>query len=79
MGESASEVARLRQQIAAEIESMQHGFQGFAVGITRHEFIRTRMERIGNHQDELAEHVGPDDAITIVCELYITTIASRRK
>ncbi len=73
MDESVSEVARLREQIAAEIEAMHRGFKSFAVGTARHEFIRARMERIGGHQDQLAEHLGPKDAATFVCELYITT------
>lgn len=73
MGESVSEVARLREQITAEIEAMHRGFESFAVGCARHEFIRARMERIGGHQNQLAQHLGPEDAATFVCELYITT------
>ncbi|HZO72396.1 MAG TPA: hypothetical protein VFB60_09350 [Ktedonobacteraceae bacterium] len=72
MDERGSEVARLREQITAEIEAMHRGFKSFAVGVARHEFIRARMERIGGHQDLLAEHLGPEDAATFVCELYIT-------
>ncbi len=71
MGRYVSEVARLRQSIEAEIEAMHRGFSSIAVGTARHEFIRIRMERIGNQQDELAEHVGPNTAASIVCELYI--------
>ncbi|MBO0778133.1 MAG: hypothetical protein J2P37_04825 [Ktedonobacteraceae bacterium] len=66
-----SEVARLRQRIAEEIESMQNGFSGFAAGVARHDFIRARMEQIGDHQDELAEYIGDTDAAHLVCELYI--------
>ncbi len=74
MDKSVSEVARLRQQIADELEAMQRGFKGFAAGVARHEFIQARMERIGGSQEELAEYVGQDDAATMVCKLYIDTM-----
>ncbi|HLG75294.1 MAG TPA: hypothetical protein VKX46_02695 [Ktedonobacteraceae bacterium] len=74
MKESVSEVARLRQQIAEEIESMRRGFKDFAAGITRHEFIRARMEQIGDHQEALAMHVGPSAAASTVCKLYIDIV-----
>jgi hypothetical protein len=74
MHESVSEVARLRQQIEGEIEAMQRCFQDFAAGVARHEFIRARMEQIGDRQDELATFVGAGDAAYMVCELYINTI-----
>jgi hypothetical protein len=69
--EGKSDVARLRQQITDEIESMQRGFSGFAAGVARHDFIKARMEQIGDHQDELAEYLGDNDAAHVVCELYI--------
>jgi hypothetical protein len=71
MNEYVSEVAQLRQRIEDEIESMQRGFSAFAAGVARHDFIRARMERIGNHQDQLAKHVGQNQAANIVCEAYI--------
>lgn len=71
MYEHKSEVMQLCQNIEAEIEAMQSGFSAFAVGVARHEFIRSRMERIGNQQDQLAKHVGENAAATMVCELYI--------
>lgn len=73
---SESEVAKLRQQIEEEIESMQRGFTGYAAGGARHDFIRAKMERIGGHQDELAEYLGDDDAAHMVCELYINTMST---
>ena len=66
-----SEVAQLRQQIELQLEAMQHGLQGFAVGTSRHAFIVARMERIGAYQDRLAEQVGESAAIQIVCSLYV--------
>lgn len=74
MKESASEVARLRQQIAEELEAMQRGFKEFAAGVARHDFIRAHMEQIGDHQEELAGYIGQNDAAHIVCKLYIDTV-----
>lgn len=76
MDSSASEVARLRQQIEEEIEAMQRGFKGFAAGVARHDFIRARMDRVGDHMDELAQHVGSGDATQITCEIYIHTMTN---
>lgn len=76
MSEHISEVALLRQHIEEEIEAMQRGFSAFAAGVARHEFIRVRMESIGDHQDQLAEYVGQNQAAHIVCELYISKVAN---
>lgn len=73
MGQNGSEVARLRQSIEEEIEAMHRGFSAVAAGTARHEFIKSRMERIGSQQDQLAEHVGSSTAANIVCELYINS------
>lgn len=77
MNGCVSEVARLRQQIAEEIEAMQRGFKGYASGTARHEFIHARMEQIGGHQDALAAFVGQDDAVTLVCELYMSKVTGK--
>jgi hypothetical protein len=66
-----SEVVRLRHQIELELETMQRAMTGFAMGTARHEFIRLRMDRLGEIQDELAVHVGEADAMKMVCTLYI--------
>jgi hypothetical protein len=53
-----SDVQRLREQIALEIQAMHTGFQGIAVGVAKHQFIEARMHRIGEYEDQLAEHLG---------------------
>jgi uncharacterized protein YjiK len=65
-----SEVAQLRQHIELQLEAMQRGLQGFAMGAARHAFIVARMERIAVYQDRLAEQVGESAATQIVCSLY---------
>lgn len=72
-----SEVARLRQQIEQEIESMRMDFTGYAAGGARHDFIRAKMERVGGHQEKLAENIGEKQAAMAVCEIYIRVMLLR--
>ena len=65
-----SEVARLREQIELQIEAMYRGMHGFATGSTRHAFIRARLDRIDRYQQDLARHIGEDDATQVLCGLY---------
>ena len=71
---SESEVARLRRQIESELEAMQRGMHGFALGSSRHQFIHKRMERVGSCQDKLIAVVGEDEADEIVYGIYCQTI-----
>ncbi|HYU73488.1 MAG TPA: hypothetical protein VEL31_12480 [Ktedonobacteraceae bacterium] len=66
-----SEVQRLREQIELEIQAMHHGFQGIAVGVTKHQFIEARMHRIGQYEDQLAEHIGKEQATALTCQVYM--------
>ncbi|MBV9690633.1 MAG: hypothetical protein JO202_13100 [Ktedonobacteraceae bacterium] len=66
-----SEVAQIRQRIEQELEAMRLGMSGLAMGVARHSFIHARMERIGEYQDKLTEHVGEKSANKIVCALYM--------
>lgn len=72
--ENKSEVALLRQRIEQEIEAMQRGLSGFATGVARHQFIHTRMERVGEVQDELAARVGAHEAMQFVCRTYVNAM-----
>ena len=68
-----SEVARIRAQIEAECEGMRRGLYGFAI-TAQHQFIHARYERLGQLQDELAAHVGEQEATRQVVELYINAL-----
>jgi hypothetical protein len=63
-----SEIARVRQQIAAEYLSAQLGLSGLAEGITRHCFITVKMERMGASFETLAQMMGKEQAIQIVAQ-----------
>src|SRR5579875_1107416 len=62
MDKNGSEVARIRQQIEEELEAMQLGFSGLAAGSAGPDFMRARMEQVGNCVDELAQHSGSANA-----------------
>lgn len=66
-----SEIARLREQIELELEAMQRGMRGLALGTARHSFIQKRMQRIEVYQDTLADEVGDTTATQMVCKLYV--------
>jgi hypothetical protein len=63
-----SEIARMRQTIAAEYLSAQLGLFGLAEGTSRHSFITTKMERMGESFETLAQMIGKEQAIQIVAE-----------
>lgn len=69
-----SEVARIRQQIELELLALRHGLTGVASGYARHDFINSRMDRIGLCQRSLARYVGDQDALLTVCQLYQETM-----
>ncbi len=68
MQTNISEVARVRQYIAAEYLSAQLGLSGLAEGTTRHSFITNKMERMGESFETLAEMMGKEQAIQVVAE-----------
>jgi hypothetical protein len=61
-----SEVARIRQQVAAEYQAGRNGLRGLSQGSCTHQFINARMVRICELQEELEQFVGVRQAIQIV-------------
>jgi len=72
--EHGSEVARLLQQIDQECEAAQRGLTGLAWGTARHDFITARLDRIVACQEQLATHVGEEEAVRLLVEHYVQTI-----
>jgi hypothetical protein len=62
-----SEVARIRETIAASYMAAQWGLTGLAYGTPRHRFISARMERIEAGRQALQTLVG-DKALVLVAE-----------
>ena len=64
-----SEVARMRQQVATEYLSAKSGLSGLAYGTSRHRFITTRMERMGEMLETLSQVTGSkEEAMHIIAE-----------
>jgi hypothetical protein len=63
-----SEVARVRQKIAAEYRAAQLGVSGLAAGTSRHEIISHKMGCIGASFETLAQTMGKEQAIRIVAQ-----------
>jgi hypothetical protein len=57
---SHSAIARLKEQIDAEAEAAQLAMYGPAQGISRHQFITARMERMGRLHEELKSLIGDE-------------------
>jgi hypothetical protein len=57
---SNSNVARLKRQIDAEAEAAQLALYGPAQGISKHQFITARMERMGMLHEQLRNIIGDE-------------------
>lgn len=64
---SASEVARLREQIDLEIAASKLGFTGYAV-VSRHDIITNHYDRLSDYMEELRVHIGVQAALEIVID-----------
>lgn len=73
-----SEVAALRQRIAAEYEAAFNGLYGLA-SVARHEFIEAKYHRISELHEQLVDHVGEDAAITIVAEITEISVTKEKE
>ena len=62
MMHNQSEVARLMQQLDAECQAARLAMTGYAE-VARHEYITTRMERMGALHEELRGLVGDEEAV----------------
>jgi hypothetical protein len=65
-----SEIARLRENIAASYMAAQWGLSGLASGTSKHRFITARMERMQEGHKELQTLMG-DEAIAVVAETLV--------
>jgi hypothetical protein len=68
---SISEVSNLREQIEQELVAMHAGLNGLAAGVSKHQFIQVRMHQMGMYEQQLATHIGKEQAILFSCQAYI--------
>jgi hypothetical protein len=64
-----SDIAQMKERIAAEYMAAQWGLYGLAYGVSKHQFITNRMERMQESEKELAGMVGNQQAMIIVAEM----------
>jgi hypothetical protein len=72
-----SEIAQLRANIEQELTAMRLGLSGLAAGTTRHQFIEAKMHRLGVYEDQLAEQIGKEQAISFSCQAYIRVMEGK--
>lgn len=65
----ASEVARLRQQIEAECEALRLAMYGYAA-VSSHKVISHRYRLLDRYREQLATHVGEEQATDMMNETY---------
>jgi len=67
---SQSEIARLRQQIAAEYTAAYRALYEYAT-VAKHEIITYRFNQAGLYTEELARFVGKEEAEEIAAQIYM--------
>ena len=65
---STSEVARLREKIDLEVQSMKIGFTGYAA-VAQHDIINHKYEQLGDYQKQLEQDIGARAAAEVVVEV----------
>lgn len=68
MSENKSEVARVLEQIELEFQAAQRGLYGLAFGTAKHEFITSKMEKMGKLHEKLQTMVGEEQAVKLLAE-----------
>ena len=65
---SMSELAKIKQSIAAEMEAARRGLHGLSAGTASHEVISAKMQRMGEYHEKLTGIIGKDDATKFLLE-----------
>jgi hypothetical protein len=68
MNGNQSEVANLMAAIDAQNEAAWNALYGYAEGTVKHHIISDKYEQIWRIKDQLAEHVGEEQAVKMVIE-----------
>jgi hypothetical protein len=67
-----SDIACILKQIEQEYQASKQGLEGFASGTARHDFIQKRAENIGQCHEQLADLIGPEQAIALIANTIWT-------
>lgn len=63
MDHGQCEVARIREQIEQEIQEAGQELRRLKTGKARHQFISATVQRLNEHKNQLAQHIGLKQAI----------------
>ncbi len=77
MSSEVQSVQQIRNQIEQELVSMRLGLYGLAAGVAKHQFIEMKMHRLGTYEDELAAHVGKEEATQFSCQTYMRVLEEK--
>lgn len=66
MQQHPSDIVRLLDLINAEYDAARRGLSGTASGVSQHQFITAKMERMELLHQELRTHVGEQAMVLIV-------------
>ena len=72
MQQHPSDVARLLDLINAEYDAARRGLSGTALGVSQHQFITAKMERMELLHQELRTHVG-EQAMVLIAQTLDTS------
>lgn len=67
-----SEVAQLRQRLAAECAAGWSALYGLAEGVAKHEIIMAKFRNMEPTHQRLCELIGEEQATMVLCEVYNT-------
>jgi hypothetical protein len=67
--QNSSDIVQIRQQIEAECQSLSLIFHGYAV-VSSHEAISHKYQSIEHHHNQLAQHIGEEEATNTVVDIY---------
>lgn len=71
MQQHPSDVARLLDLINTEYDAARRGLSGTALGVSQHQFITAKMERMELLHQELRSHVG-EQAMVLIAQTLDT-------
>ncbi|GCF10539.1 hypothetical protein [Dictyobacter arantiisoli] len=72
MQQHPSDVVRLLELISTEYDAARRGLSGTAMGVSQHQFITAKMERMELLHQELRTHVG-EQAMALIAQTLDST------
>ncbi len=68
-----SEVARIREQIEVECESLHRALYDFAT-MASHDIINQKYDSLGQQQEQLGQIIGEQASREVLCDVYMRVV-----